>query len=267
MDDIKRYAAYSMAAYSNIQPGGKFNCNSCRDPLLSGTTIVKSFVNEIPSSHGFIATNSNQKTIIICFRGTIDPVSFIQDAVLVPVPFPSNSNGGSKVHAGFLAAYRSVDDIIKDTLKDLLKKHPDYTVVFTGHSLGGAEALIAAVDIATATDIIPSACTVRYFGIGIPRTGNSAFAKLVNNARFEVVRTNNKADLVPRLPPRGAIFDYKHPDQEVWIRPFTGDVKVCNKAAGAEATEDESCINSVPALLLSVPDHLLYFNYAPDFLH
>ncbi|KAI8874396.1 alpha/beta-hydrolase [Ramicandelaber brevisporus] len=249
-----------MAAYANIQPGS-FECNACHDSLVSGTTIVKSFANEIPSSHGYIATNSKLKTIVVSFRGSIDPVSFIEDAAFFPTSYPPNA-GGSKVHSGFLAAYNSVAGIIRSTVQDLIKKNPGYGVVFTGHSLGGAEALIATVDNVLVSKTIPSSVPVRYFAIGAPRVGNSAFATLVNNARFDVVRTNNKADLVPRLPPSGGAFDYIHADQEVWVHPISGDITACSKSSNGAPQEDQSCIDSVPAILLNVVDHLFYLGYA-----
>ncbi|KAI8874392.1 alpha/beta-hydrolase [Ramicandelaber brevisporus] len=259
LNEIKRHAAYSMAAYSDIQPGS-FSCVACRDPLVAGTTVVKSFSNSIPSSHGFIATNSKLKTIVVSFRGTNDPVAFIQDAAFFPTAYPSNVSG-SKVHSGFLAAYNSVAGIIRSTVKDLVKANPSYTVVFTGHSLGGAEAMIAAVDLTLVSKTIPSSTPVRFYGIGVPRVGNSQWAKLVNGARIDVVRTNNKADIVTRIPPSGGAFDYIHPDQEVWIRYGSGDIVACSKSSSSTPQEDPSCAKSVPALKLSIPDHLTYFGF------
>ena len=74
--------------------------------------------------------------IVLCFRGTEQKV---QD-------WATNLNGqqitveGIEVHGGFWEAFQSVKRVIIDDITPLIEE--GYTLYITGHSLGGALALI-----------------------------------------------------------------------------------------------------------------------------
>lgn len=58
--------------------------------------------------------------------------------------------GDSQVHSGFLYAYNVVSSTVLKTVKAQAASYPSYTIVVTGHSLGGAVASLAAVSIKSA---------------------------------------------------------------------------------------------------------------------
>jgi putative lipase involved disintegration of autophagic bodies len=57
------------------------------------------------------------------------------------------------VHAGFCGYYRDLVDLgMTDKIASLAGKHPDYRVLLTGHSLGGAAAVSEDIAGAAVTD-------------------------------------------------------------------------------------------------------------------
>jgi hypothetical protein len=59
-----------------------------------------------------------------------------------------------KVHRGFLEVYLSLKTDLQSHLARLAEKYPYYNIVFTGHSLGGALAVLGAVDFAETSPAI-----------------------------------------------------------------------------------------------------------------
>jgi triacylglycerol lipase len=139
--------------------------------------------------------------IVIAFRGTEQKVSdWLTDARAVPTV-----DGSFKVHTGFRealmletnpagqTALAMVEEILdmqasKDANGDLLP------VFVTGHSLGGALALLTTRELALN---ITGAC----YTYGAPRVANYEYFEGMKTPVFRVV---NSADIVPRVPP-GAI--------------------------------------------------------------
>lgn len=82
-------------------------------------------------------------------------------------------------------------------------------VAFTGHSLGGALATLAAIDFTSLQSVYP----VEIVTFGKPRVGNFEFAYFVNSKIKENFRVINKSDPIPHTP----FFDqgYRHEGIEV----------------------------------------------------
>ncbi|ORX72380.1 alpha/beta-hydrolase, partial [Linderina pennispora] len=126
------------------------------------------------------------------------------------------------VHIGFLAGYKSTADGIKKNIADLAAKYPDYKIVLTGHSLGGAEATIAAADIVLTRQEWVS--KLQLWTYGEPRVGTPAFVNWLSQQPFPIYRVVNKGDLVPQIPTRS--LGFQHHSQEVWYSPNDG-TKFC----------------------------------------
>ncbi|KAI8870478.1 hypothetical protein GQ42DRAFT_155303 [Ramicandelaber brevisporus] len=62
--ELKRFTAYSFAAYSNIELSRPFGCKPCQHPLVNGTELVYTWAKDIPSIHGYIGVNHALKTIV-----------------------------------------------------------------------------------------------------------------------------------------------------------------------------------------------------------
>lgn len=120
-----------------------------------------------------------------------------------------------QVHRGFLRSYNTGRNDLIDLLNKALDQHPDYSIVFTGHSLGAAFAVLAALDFVTSHDPL-AASRVSIITFGQPRIGNTAFANYFDSIKWkEVVRVTRRDDIVTRIPPLSK--GYTHAKKELYL--------------------------------------------------
>lgn len=81
----------------------------------------------------FVATNNEEKKQLVAVRGTANIENTLLDISLKLIP---DAHTKIKIHQGFAVAAKSIYDEIKSVL------NKDYVINTTGHSLGGAVALI-----------------------------------------------------------------------------------------------------------------------------
>ena len=157
---------------------------------------------------------------IVAFRGSKSLKNWITDAQLWRRLLTEEANGDKvEVHHGFLDAYES---IIAD-LTAYLRQPGDVRPLFiTGHSLGGALAILAALELKRQGFPIAQVYT-----FGQPRVGNAAFKRLyeysLGASTFRVVY---QEDIVARIPHLPAFHDpYQHVGTEVFLPAFGfGDI-------------------------------------------
>lgn len=106
------------------------------------------------------------------------------------------------VHSGFLGAYDSVRSAVLGLVDATLagEDTSQWSVVLTGHSLGGALATLCAHDLAHRTWSAPPRLVM--YNYGSPRLGNKVFAAEFNRAvpnAWRVVNNNDAVVTVPRL--------------------------------------------------------------------
>lgn len=159
-------------------------------------------------AHALIVDCGN--AIIVAFRGTKDIRDFVTDAECFRGPFNEETKVPSlpetqEVHCGFACAWKSIAALIPPQL-------PDGKPVFvTGHSLGGALAILCAQYLQAR-----EFCVQAVYTFGQPRVGNGAFARACHAALgSRTWRVVNRADIVPRLP--GWLMGYRHAGQEVFV--------------------------------------------------
>lgn len=136
---------------------------------------------------------------------------------------------GSKIHQGFANSW---NDLRRDTLATVasaMQTHPNFKLVITGHSLGGAIATIAAGELRSQQ----YHCDL--YTYGSPRVGNAVYANFISNQQQLLgreFRVTNLDDPVPRLPPM--LLGYRHTNVEYWISEnnYDGvgveDMKICH---------------------------------------
>ncbi|EKV08537.1 Extracellular triacylglycerol lipase, putative [Penicillium digitatum] len=219
----------------------------------------------LSDSCGYIALSHTPtaKQIILAFRGTYSITNTIIDLSAYPqayIPYPDPEEKSTTtlipadphcenctVHAGFMRSWLHTRTEILPAVTTLRQNYPDYAVTLVGHSLGGAVAALAGLEMRlTGWD-----ATVTTFGE--PMIGNGAFAAFLDE-QFGLVdgmsipsleggqrfrRVTHFGDPVPRLPL--AEWGYSPHSGEVFIMreglpPRRADVVHC---AGAE---DSGCI-------------------------
>jgi hypothetical protein len=76
-------------------------------------------------------------------------------------------------------------------VKKAMSTYGTRTVTTVGHSLGAAISLLDAVSLSRR---LPTGTTVKFFGYGLPRVGNPAFASYVDGSGIQVTHINNELD-------------------------------------------------------------------------
>jgi len=162
---------------------------------------------------GFIIKSADN--IIVSFRGTQSEIDFLADTNAYQTGY-AFAPGKGKIHRGFLEIYKSCREQIMNTLI----RFPTHSNVYiTGHSLGGALAVINTLDVAANTFFKP----VMYNFAG-PRIGNPIFAFKYNRLVTNSVRIVNEHDLVPKLPP--VLILSPLPCKILYYQHVKGDYKI-----------------------------------------
>ena len=133
----------------------------------------------------FLATNDKLKQQILAIRGTSNIENAMVDVALNLLP---NKHTGIKLHQGFALSADLIYDRIKN---DLIKS---YRINTTGHSLGGATALILAMYIDTGGFHSGKVIT-----FGQPKVTNITGSKKYSH--LDVTRVVMPKDMVPLVPP------------------------------------------------------------------
>lgn len=130
----------------------------------------------------------------------------------------NNTNSNIHVHEGFYKAYLSVRESIHDLIMNHLQDDDRFFI--SGHSLGGALALLCSLDIQYNYGADREIFTVT---LGQPRTGNQAFKNSTNRRLKNYYRFVNGDDVVPKVPKLG----YAHAGELVpigekhWYKVFS----------------------------------------------
>lgn len=140
----------------------------------------------IGDTQGFVATGD--RVSIVAFRGTEGLGDWLHNIDILGTDFPPT---GGRVHGGFVRAWSVVGDLVRRALDEGQGR----TVWFTGHSLGGAIAVLAA-----AAEAARKPAGVVTFGQPrlLDRTGARTIANLFGQ---DYVRIVNDTDVVARVPP------------------------------------------------------------------
>lgn len=148
-------------------------------------------------SHGItVAVLRVADTQVVVFRGTDDVLDWFRNLRAKKVERWPALPG--KVHSGFSHGWNEVRRWVYQYLRT------DLETVFCGHSLGGALALLAAVETARSFPVTTSSVT-----FGAPRVGNAEFTKSVQKLYPEShTRCVIPGDVVPRIP--GVLMGYRH---------------------------------------------------------
>ncbi|GAA1286943.1 lipase family protein [Saccharothrix xinjiangensis] len=141
-------------------------------------------------------TMASPTMVVTAFRGT-EPVQlrdWLSDATTPPWPGPAKTG---LVHHGFAEALRAVLPSVLAAVEEL--RDDEQTVWFTGHSLGGALAMLAAAWLHFED---PELSAQGVYTFGQPRTCDTTLSKAYDKAlagrTFRVVNNN---DVVAQVPP------------------------------------------------------------------
>ena len=150
---------------------------------------------------GVCARHGNR--LFIVFRGTQSTGEKISNNMAGKFDAVFDNLQGGHVHRGFHRCYESVRPAIQSFL--LAHAGPESLIRVTGHSLGGALASLAAMDIATG-GLPCRALEVHTFAS--PLVGGARWARHFARQRLAAWRIANRRDVVTKVPP--AFLGYRH---------------------------------------------------------
>ena len=171
--------------------------------------------------YGFIIESSD--SIVISFRGSRSNPDWIADAAIIQTYFPY-TRIKLGIHSGFAAIYKACRQQIMNTLSAM---DSSKQLFITGHSLGGALAVLCSLD-ATVNTVYNNPVM---YNFGSPRVGNLKFVQAYNEVIDNSVRIVNTNDIVPLLPPAvvhpplsNELLYYRHVKDLVAITVQTGSI-------------------------------------------
>jgi hypothetical protein len=168
---------------------------------------------------GLIGNNPVSKTAFVSFRGTQTPGEWLEDFDALFEPYEFVTGCGS-AHQGF----QSVCAALRDSARAGLAKAIAgcNRLLVTGHSLGAALAVIAAVDIAK--NLAPG-FTPEVITFAGPASGLPDFAHFFDSLIPSCYRVVNQWDIVPRVPLQIPFGFFQHTGTEKRIDGGFADVK------------------------------------------
>ncbi|KXN68903.1 alpha/beta-hydrolase, partial [Conidiobolus coronatus NRRL 28638] len=209
------FLSYAGAAYCSANSLYYWTCNNCQG-YSRGTSNVVYLSSTLTDSSGYLAVNNYNRQIIIAFKGTSSIFNWLYNAVIITnnagVGDPYSS---AAVHGGFNTMANYLYQQTQIALINAMRQFPNYQVVFTGHSLGGAIAEILAFKLAQNGVIRYE--NINIYTYGQPKAGNSAFASYVNSQPWTYMRVTSFGDPVPTLPP--SILGFAQNEYNTFINP------------------------------------------------
>jgi len=190
---------------------------------------------------------------LVSFRGYNRFHHVLDDVSKLAVPFDI-VNSGARVNAIFLNAYKEY----RDVLLKYISLHDLRTVHITGHSMGGAMATLAAVDIASTSEI-----STHCYTFGCPKVGNAWFRKIYSSCVDSTKRYVVPSDPIPFYPSekeyvhvcKSALVGSRSERIKLWIGMAKHSLLVFFRLS----TKEQKC--HVVTNFSGVEEHELY-NYA-----
>ncbi len=203
-------------AYQQFSTGGAFGVPAgyrMLGPIMSGT-------GEQTKLYGYMI--ESVAGVLIVFRGTRTVGEWLTDFDIRQVEFPYVDAG--RTHSGFTELY----GVLRPSILRGLQFSPHWKrVVVTGHSLGGALATLAALDIMANTLYY----NLSMYNFGSPKVGDPQFATVYDQKVQSSFRIANLFDPVPKVPPEQAtlpfsqeVVTYQHVSRAVHIFIHTGSL-------------------------------------------
>lgn len=184
-------------------------------------TEVQALFNEVDLFHlmpqnsnvfGLVGKNDQLGIGFVSFRGTQTAIDWADNLTSEPTPY-SVVNGVGDVHRGFYTVYQGVRQSIVDRLAEVCAGCK--LLLITGHSLGGALAVLSALDLMRA---LPQGMELAVLTLAGPRSGCVNFSRSFNDRVKVCYRVVATADLVPHVPaPVPPKFPFEHVGTEIKV--------------------------------------------------
>ncbi|KAI0353775.1 lipase [Trametes cingulata] len=247
---FKPYSHYASAAFCPPASTLSWDCGVNCDSNPSFIPVASGGDGAV-TQYWYVGFDPILSEVIVAHQGTdVDKIlPDLTDVDILLLPLDQSLFPGVRppvlVHQGFAATHSRSAPHILDAVQLAMSRFGATAVTVVGHSLGAAISLLDAVYLPLH---LPDA-TVRYIGYGLPRVGNSAFAKYVDSLPISVTHVTNREDPIPVLPPMA--LGFHHPSGEVHIRP-SNDWVAC---PGEDNPSEDCSLGEVSLLTFNEANH------------
>jgi hypothetical protein len=230
------------------------------------------------------ASEKNKVDMIMTFRGT--EAWRIQNLIAdLSMNFINLDNEciGCLVHDGFLNSFKILEKDIYNMLKYMTYKLSNEgvtigTLYFTGHSLGGAMANIAAYDFSIRRNskdkefkYLREIQTISLITFGAPKVGNKEFAEFMNanNILTDNIRVVYGIDVVVTIPNENPFLKYQtsgdliYYKQQLFDQP---DVVVGYNRGNKKIQPGNTDINYLDKIFGKIENIIQFYNHCLDHL-
>ena len=170
------------------------------------------------------------------FKGTDSKKDWQTNFDFIPIEIVVGGIKKYKIHRGFYEQWRGLSTWLKnEILKDglLYSKNPKKLVI-SGHSLGGALAIICSIYMyCISNSLVQKVCT-----FGAPRVVCKGLTEWYNERlKCKTIRVINYFDIIPKLPLPGPLFEFCHVDSKnVFEFKYKGYYLISDKPYSNEST-------------------------------
>ena len=217
-------------------------------PSITDIHIIHNYT-ETGANLAYLAYNTQTNLIFLSVRGSHNNTNNWEDADFIRISYEKCDD--CSVHQGFYHAYLDLKDEILSRYMILSKKYPTAQTAIFGHSLGGAIASFAFIDLKEFMEIN------YFYSFGSPRVGNQKFAEFCNGKleNSNTARVTHFKDNVPHLP--FSFLGFQHIDGEIFYANEESSQFIVCKREG----EDPSCSTQYYFVQTQGDDHGKYMNF------
>jgi pimeloyl-ACP methyl ester carboxylesterase len=257
------YCGDDVSGHGSTASIANWSCPPCRNSAFEGVRVELVGVAQGGGRDAFAYVAIQDDDVVVSFRGTVLNKDFLDDANAVLRTWPGPLRDPALVHSGFVSSYESLvsSGVVTHLSSALRRVSPQARVFLTGHSLGAAQASLAAVD-------LPRRFPGRIFELvsfGSPMVGNRAFADQFASSPglASSWRVTHRNDSVPHLPPPLIFNNYHHVEREVWYKdPDNGGNESLQYVICDGSGTDPLCSASVKFADRHDADHDVYLDHA-----
>ncbi|HVI06998.1 MAG TPA: lipase family protein [Candidatus Binatia bacterium] len=199
IDESTELVKQAYLQYDRNKNGQQWDLSSSYDLFATLSACPLTVLNHHTRTEpfGFLVRNKNSNVLFAVFRGTRSLEDWVADFIVKSYHHP-----WGLVEDGFYRVYVQCGKLVR-WLPAFGEKFSSKSIVVTGHSLGGALAILAASEL---SEMVAGKIDLSVVTFGGPRVGNPQFAKAFNQRVPSTLRIVNTEDLVPTLPPASTCF-------------------------------------------------------------
>merc|ERR1712093_905314 len=146
---------YASASYCDEKDLLDWSCNVCVGNT-TGFVLTGYWTDPVTKTESFSGYHAESKAIILAHEGSHNTENWITNLKFKKADLVDYPNAtGAKVHRGFQEAWEGVGQEVSDHVADLVERFPEYRVYATGHSLGGALAVLSSLYVTVKKPHVP----------------------------------------------------------------------------------------------------------------